>query len=1081
MLSGKMLPFKFPALSAILATLFCCPAQAELIISEFVADSAGAILDSDGDDSDWIEIHNPTDGTLSTAGLFLTDDRDLLTKWPLPSIDLAPLEYILVFASGKDRRDPTGELHTNFSLAASGEYLALIGADGVTPVAEFADEQRQFFGTSFGFGIPEDAAAGTTPQLGYLAEPTPRAANAALEFTDFVRDTTFDVDRGFFDAPIDVTIASPTLGSTIVYTTNGDTPTLDEGIQVTSSETTAPIATVTISTTTPLRAAAFKDGLRPTNIDTQTYLFLDDVVVQPEQPEGYPLPWAQLSGRTTVELVGTYEMSPAVVDAVYSRDELKEALRDLPTISIVTDVDNLFDPSRGIQVNPEDAGVRSERRVSVEFIDFDNSPDLQLDAGIRMNGNASRRTDRPKHNYRLAFRSEYGAGRLRYPVFGENAATDTFNQLVIRGFNGDAWTHPNSDVFTFATYIRDQWYRDSLRAMGYPEVLQREAHVYFNGLYWGVHHIFERIEDEWAAERFGGEDVDWEGFRIVSGTNIEIIAGTPAEEGALMLESWNTVLEAAAEGDLATVEQFLDLDQFMDYVILNYHGGNGDWDQNNVRVMRRINPPGKFQWFCHDTERAGFASLSNPGIRVDITRKNTTDAPTAVVTNLRRNPRSSVEFNLRFADRVYKQLFNDGPLTPENGAARWAARADILRNPLKAESARWGDYRDDGNPLTLVQWEASLDRELNDWFPERTPITIQQLRNVGLYPPIDPPVFNQHGGSVPNGFQVTLSNLDDATYITTDGTDPRLPDGSISPTASLVTDSTVITISGSQTLKARSLTTEGTFSALTEATFLAGTPLAGNLVISELYYNPPGPDGDNEFIELMNRSADTLDLSGIAFTAGITYTFPDGTSLAPGARLVLNGPDYAGNLDNGGETITLSDVDGSIILSFRYNDRAPWPLAADGDGQSLTLIAPASAPDPTLPASWRSSVTVGGTPGSTDAALFTGSTAEEFLVYALGTETSPLQPSVDTIEVDGDDGDYLVIEFPFNQAADDIFLEVQFSTDLETWTTATEGFLGSAETAGSLPRLRWHAPAPVSDLAPRFQARVRVSLRPDES
>ncbi|MDB4673334.1 lamin tail domain-containing protein, partial [Verrucomicrobiales bacterium] len=173
------LPFKKTALLATLATLAFCPAQAELIISEFVADSAGTILDSDGDDSDWIELHNPTGGTLSTAGLFLTDEQDQPSKWALPSVDLAPLEYLIVFASGKDRSDPTGELHTNFSLSASGEYLGLIDADGVTPIAEFADEKRQFFGTAFGFGIPEDADVGTAPQIGYLASPTPGMPNAA--------------------------------------------------------------------------------------------------------------------------------------------------------------------------------------------------------------------------------------------------------------------------------------------------------------------------------------------------------------------------------------------------------------------------------------------------------------------------------------------------------------------------------------------------------------------------------------------------------------------------------------------------------------------------------------------------------------------------------------------------------------------------------------------------------------------------------------------------------------------------------------------------------------------------------------
>ena len=88
-----------------------------------------------------------------------------------------------------------------------------------------------------------------------------------------------------------MTIGSATPGATIIYTTDGSNPTLLNGIQVTSvNETSPPSALVEVTTSTVLRAAAFKAGFRASNVDTQTYLFLDDVLNQPAQPPGYPLP-----------------------------------------------------------------------------------------------------------------------------------------------------------------------------------------------------------------------------------------------------------------------------------------------------------------------------------------------------------------------------------------------------------------------------------------------------------------------------------------------------------------------------------------------------------------------------------------------------------------------------------------------------------------------------------------------------------------------------------------------------------------------------------------------------------------------
>ncbi|MGI9243498.1 MAG: lamin tail domain-containing protein, partial [Verrucomicrobiales bacterium] len=391
---------------------------------------------------------------------------------------------------------------------------------------------------------------------GYMSTPTPGTPNTPIDFVDYVRDTGFDVDRGFFDSPFDVTISSSTPGATLVYTTDSNSPTLSNGTQVAPADAdTPPAVTLNITGTTIVRAAAFKDGLKPTNVDTQSYLFLEDVLDQPDDPPGYPSQWVTRSGSTHAG-GADYEMDQEIVGPVYSREELKDALAAIPTFSIVTDIDNLFDQQIGIQMNPQDAGPASERPISVELMGFEGTPAVQLDAGMRMNGNASRSPTRPKHNFRVIHRNEYGPGRLSYPMFGDDAPVDRFNQYILRGGNGNAWIHPSASVYNNAMYIRDQWFRDAHMEMGYPEALQREAHVYFNGLYWGMHHLFERIEEEWTAERFGGDEDDWEGFRIVAGNNIEIIAGTPEEEVAGILDSWRASVDAALAGDLDAFQEY---------------------------------------------------------------------------------------------------------------------------------------------------------------------------------------------------------------------------------------------------------------------------------------------------------------------------------------------------------------------------------------------------------------------------------------------------------------------------------------------------------------------------------------------
>ncbi len=125
----------------VLIAFFCretiTRAQAGVRISEFMAVNETGLDDEDRDESDWIEIHNAGADTVDLMGWYLTDDVNNLAKWTFPEVILTPSEYLIVFASGKNRRDPSAFLHTNFKLTGDGEYLGLIGPDGRTVVSEF--------------------------------------------------------------------------------------------------------------------------------------------------------------------------------------------------------------------------------------------------------------------------------------------------------------------------------------------------------------------------------------------------------------------------------------------------------------------------------------------------------------------------------------------------------------------------------------------------------------------------------------------------------------------------------------------------------------------------------------------------------------------------------------------------------------------------------------------------------------------------------------------------------------------------------------------------------------------------------
>jgi hypothetical protein len=164
--------------------------------------------------------------------------------------------------------------------------------------------------------------------------------------------------------------------------------------------------------------------------------------------------------------------------------------------------------------------------------------------------------------------------------------------------------------------------------------------------------------------------------------------------------------------------------------------------------------------------------------------------------------------------------------------------------------------------------------------------------------------------------------------------------------------------------------------------------LLNQLRITELMYQPAAPSNssDYEFIELQNIGSTPLDLSGVRFTNGLDYTFPAGTTLAPGAYIVavndrssflsrypgstsfMAPGGFNGALDNTGETIALTLPEPWRVHILRFRFEPTWYSSASGNGNSIVIASPATTnpQDWRERTSWRASSNLNGSPGAPD-------------------------------------------------------------------------------------------------------------------
>ncbi|MCA9211782.1 MAG: tandem-95 repeat protein, partial [Planctomycetales bacterium] len=946
-----------------------------------------------GDDQfeDWIELHNQLDVDLNVSGTHLTDDRDEPTKWQFPLGTVVPANgYLVVFASGENvldtNLDEQNLLHTNFQLGSNGEYLAL-NSPGGELIDEFNSVPDQF--ANYSYGRIGDG-------ISYFATPTPGEPNVDAK-TGRASEVTVSVGHGFYTEPLTVTLSSDNQNATIRYTIDGSIPTGENG-----SDYNGPI---TVSSTTTLRAAALDDALLPGVIATNTYIFLDDIILQSPDgsaPEGWPT-------RPVRGQAFDYGMDPNIVNDPQWGPQLHAALTQIPSVSIVTPLENLIDDREGIYVNASRDGREWEREASIEMIYPDQTEGFQIDAGLRIRGGFSRGAFNPKHSFRLFFRDDY-EGPLEYALF-EDEGTDQFQAVDLRTAQNYAWSNDTFNDQTRNSFLRDIYSRDLQKELGQQYTRGRYYHLYLNGQYWGMYQTEERPEATFAETYFGGNAEDYDVVKASGG----VLEATDGE-----LEPWNDLWRIANAGfdslegyffiqgknpdgtDNPDLEVHVQIDNVIDFAINYMFTGNqdmptslGNSGANNFWAIRDPDSRDGWQFIAHDSEHNMLL----------VNDDQTKDDPAGnVITSF--NPKylhqqldALPEYRLRFADRIHKHFFNGGAVTKERAQALLQHRVDQIDQAIIAESAYWGDQHNEP-ALDKNTWLMEVDWLLNDFLGTRTQTVLDQYRRRDLYPDVVAAEFNQHGGVVDSQFMLGIAAPAGTIYYTLDGNDPRVVGGAVNPDAITWTVNAGLRFTEDTVVKARVLQ-DGEWSALTEATFEFGeavTPTA--LRISEIHYHPSPPtdaetaaghdnDDDFEFIELVNTSDQPIDLARAKLvridvdgqSVGVDFDFANGDiqRLGAGQRIVVVedaaafafrygteiavAGQWSGGLSNAGEHLTVT-VDGNVLQQFSYDDA--WHEATDGAGPSLEIINSAN-PDLAswaVAASWRASFQNGGSPGT---------------------------------------------------------------------------------------------------------------------
>ncbi|HZK33744.1 MAG TPA: CotH kinase family protein [Bacillota bacterium] len=540
--------------------------SASVRINEVMSSNTYVISDEDGDFPDWIELYNTGTKRIDLGGWFLSSEKGS-PMWEFPdNTYIRGGGHLLVWASGKNRQDRRDALHTNFKISSSKANIFLSNPNGI----EVDRLKVPSLGVNMSFGASRDGAETAT----IFETATPGKSNEAGGLYRHGLDSpVFSHKGGFYRSDFSLALASKDVKTVIRYTLDGSEP--DENSQIyaepiaiadrseepnmyTDIHTSLPRRSMEINKTkkaTVVRARVYKEGYEPSSIATHTYF------IGPDIKNRY----------------------------------------GLPIVALTTDSDNLFDDEKGIYVpgatfnswqlknpsmmarssssaNYSQRGRAWERPAHLEYYDSMGQLRTAQDAGVRIHGR--RTSSKAQKSLRLYARSEYDSQNVfALNIFdnlqgaGTGEPISEYKRLVLRN-SGDDWEH---------AMMRDSLMQGLVANRDIATLASRPVVVFLNGEFWGIHYIQERL-DRFYLESHYGANPD----KVVVLENNGVLDEGYAGDEAPYFEMLDFILshDVSMEENYAYLNSLLDIDNYLDYFVINSYYNNVDWPHNNVRLWR---------------------------------------------------------------------------------------------------------------------------------------------------------------------------------------------------------------------------------------------------------------------------------------------------------------------------------------------------------------------------------------------------------------------------------------------------------------------------------------------------------------
>lgn len=810
------------------------PALNSVLINEVLYANEFTNADQDGTAQDWIELYNPTNATISVGSWYLSAKSSNRTQWTIPAgTTIASGQFLVIWASGKNLTATGAAFHTSFSIKNGATSPALVlpepvylsktnPAGGAVITVDSFVPQTAPTGTLS--AVPVDVSYGryataTGLQFGYFVLPTPGAALSGGRFggAHNVQGALGVADPPTFSgaapglytgATLSAQLVPPASGGIIHFTTNAAVPTRYSEIY---SEP------ITVTRTKVVSAITAKDGYLPSSPLSRSFLFTEDIVgtapagTVPTDHQGardannqfkgllfgYPEPTHQ------PDFPLEYGMNPNIIKD--HKAEILSALAAYPIVSVTTSIPTTFDvASGGVYANSEFTDSYWESLVPDPYshqwqrlCTFSYLPNgtggapIELNACLSVTGGSSLNQQvTRKHNWRIKFASVHGPSKLDYPLFSDNPSVHIFDSLHLKNPTHDSWSQNFDgwgDLCDEATYCDEGWSRSAHVAMGADGPRRKWVNMFINGIYWGPHELTERVDADFMKNHYGtGAPYD-----VLKQFGAEVIDGDQIAWNELLTRcrALRTAVQsnqpaATQQALYAQVEDYLDVDNFVDYLICNTYAGNtSDWPGNNYRMGRRKAAGSKFKFFVWDSEWAFRTGEQSDDVVGIISSEGEVVEPNAIL-------QSYVGYRQRFAQRLKKHFFvvpgdaTSGCLAVVNGTDRavslYQAEMAKVEPLLWCESARWGSLREDSSPSKLTpylksdpvylpgnptkgDWTRATNNVTQTWLPQKRAAYFSQFAAANLFVNITP-------ATLPNGNQ----NLAYSQALTaTGGTSPR--------------------------------------------------------------------------------------------------------------------------------------------------------------------------------------------------------------------------------------------------------------------------------------------------------------------